>query len=113
MKSVEEQQEFGWASTRRKSFVTGSGRAGSRGMRSILRAFISMSSAACPTCGGSVDPATGVCPQCATQINPRSGAPVTATESYAVTPGTDKPETPEISGYRVINRLGEGGMGAV
>ena len=71
-----------------------------------------MSIASCPACGGSVDPATGICPQCATQINPRSGSPITATDSAAPS-DAGAADAPEISGYRVINRLGEGGMGAV
>src|SRR5688500_5817171 len=72
-----------------------------------------MSTAACPSCGGHVDADTGVCPQCATQVNPRSGGTRTETATVVTPAEQAATETPEISGYRVINSLGEGGMGAV
>ena len=72
-----------------------------------------MSIAACSTCGGNVDPQTGICPQCATQVNLRSGGTPTETATVVTPGGHDPTEVPEIAGYRVINSLGEGGMGAV
>ncbi len=72
-----------------------------------------MSTAACPTCGGSLDAETGVCPQCTTQVNLRSGGTRTETATVVTPHEHTATETPEISGYRVINSLGEGGMGAV
>jgi tetratricopeptide (TPR) repeat protein/predicted Ser/Thr protein kinase len=73
-----------------------------------------MPNSPCSTCGGSVDAQTGVCPQCATQVASRPASLTAPATAPAISAGTDGPtETPEISGYRMIGRLGEGGMGAV
>jgi predicted Ser/Thr protein kinase/tetratricopeptide (TPR) repeat protein len=61
-----------------------------------------MHSASCPTCHGEVDVATGVCPRCDTTI--QDARPAAAAASTRL---------PEFPGYRVIDHLGEGGMGAV
>ena len=58
----------------------------------------------CPTCGGPIDAQTGVCPQCVTYAK---------TPSAPSVPSPAPQAPPDIPGYKIVDKLGEGGMGAL
>jgi|GEM_PF-2441495 len=63
-----------------------------------------MTQGSCLTCGGPLDPQTGVCPQCVTYAK---------TPSAPSAPSTAPQGPPEIPGYKILDKIGEGGMGAL